>query len=76
MGATKRSFKERVEQYGQEATTHKPAPGREEPNILFATRIPKHIVRALKVYVAQNDMTLRQFLTEAIEEAMKKKGIQ
>ena len=74
--ATKKSIKigERMAEFTKEAKEDQVA-AQDEDEKLFATRIPKAYVKAIKVYAVQNDITLKDFLTQAIEEAMKKRGI-
>ena len=36
--------------------------------------LPEETHKALKVYAAENYTTIREFVTEAIEQALKKKG--
>ena len=76
--ATKKvtQFKESLKRFSEE----KEAPGKgkasqEEREILFATRVPKRYIKAIKFFCVENEMTLKDFLTKAIEEAMEKRGI-
>ena len=72
----KKNIKEVMAEFSKE----REAPGKgkasqEEKEILFATRVPKKYVKSIKVYCALNELTLKDFFTQAILEAMDKRGI-
>jgi len=45
----------------------------EEAQTQLATRIPKELHRRLRVYCVTHDIVLMHFVTEAIEEKLKRK---
>ena len=72
--ATKKSIKQVMAEFSKEAPGKGKA-SQEEQEILFATRVPKKYVKSIKVYCALNELTLKDFFTQAILEAMDKRGI-
>ena len=42
----------------------------DEDMVIFSVRLPKALRRELRRYVAEHDMTLQEFVTEAIRERL------
>lgn len=55
-------------------TSKPPAPKPTSPLALVTARIPSDIMRAFKLRAVQDDVTMREWLTQAIREKLAKKA--
>ncbi len=67
-GRASKWFRDKRGWVGEAKGSHK------EGTEYLSTRVPQHILRALKKYTADHNLTIRAFITDALEKALKDKG--
>ena len=54
----------------------KEVPNKKKPEVetkMLNTRVPKDLVKEIKLYCVENEMTMQDFIVEALQENLKKK---
>jgi len=62
-----KSMGDRMKEFGKEASS-------QEETAMMNTRVPKRLLKALKLYTVQNETTIQSLLTEIVEKELKNRG--
>jgi len=56
-------------------TTNRVQPAADVPQVQLATRIPASVLRDVKVWCVEHEVTVMEFITTAVREKLRRAGI-